>query len=76
VIDQLTGPPSAVSVMVVPPDEMFSWPPGGSTTSVPAAGERDGLARGGTGVGTGLVVLGVGDAALVGFALGLGDAAG
>jgi len=53
VIDQVTGPPCAVSLIVVPPGGTVSWPPAGSTTSVPAAGGRDGdgLARVGDGVG-------------------------
>jgi hypothetical protein len=79
--------------MVVPSGGTVSWPPGGSTASVPATGDRVGdgegvgLARVGVGagvrdgVGLGLALVGagvgdavtVGDAALVGLTVGLGD---
>lgn len=72
-IDQVTGPPCAVSVIVVPLDETVSEPPGGLTTSVPAAGGGGGCV--GAGVGGAVVgaEVGVGDA-VVGVAFGVGRA--
>src|SRR5215468_7369310 len=65
-IDQVTGPPCAVSVIDKPPGGITSEPPDGVTTSVPAVGAGVGVGDGvgvgvvGAGVGVGLTVVAVG----------------
>ena len=76
VIDQVTGPPCAVSLIVAAPLLIDSWPPGGSTTSVPAIGEGEAVGLGVTVGDAVLVGVAVGDAAFVRVAAGPGEVAG
>src|ERR1700727_3987765 len=56
VLDQVTGPPCAVSEIVVPPGGTHSAPPDGETERVPGVALTVGVAVDGAAAGGGLVV--------------------
>jgi hypothetical protein len=65
VLDQVTGPPCAVSEIVVPPGGTHSVPPDGETERVPGVALTVGVAVGATAVPVGLVVADGGAAGVV-----------